>query len=65
MRTDDCATPEQLNWTAEALQQAQQEDVEIIDIDVWFAAAREPPRLEDVLPLSGTVRTYVNGLQTI
>ena len=56
---DDSATPEELEWTADTLQQAQQEDMEIKDICTWLAAAREPPRLDDVTPLSGTVRTYL------
>ena len=50
---DDSATPEQLDWTAETLQQAQQEDMEIKDICACLAAARESPRLEDATPLSG------------
>ena len=47
------------DWTAETLQQAQQADMEIKDICAWLAAARKLPRLEDVTPLSGTVRTYL------
>ena len=62
MSMDDSATPEQLDWTMEALQQARQEDMEIKDICALLAAAREPPRFEDVTRSAATCgTTYRNG----
>ena len=47
---DDSATPEQLDWTAETLQQAQQKYMEIKEICAWLAVAWDQPRLEDATP---------------
>ena len=51
--------PEELDWSTDATLAAQREDTEIKDVCHWMEISPEPPVLENVLPLSGTVRTYL------
>ena len=51
--------PEELDWSTDTMLAVQGEDTEIKDVCHWIEISPEPSVLENVLPLSGTVRTYL------
>ena len=54
-----CYLSEELDWSTQALIEAQMEDTYIKDLCGWIQTASEPPAIEDVSSLSGTTRTYL------
>ena len=56
---DDELTPEQLDWSVETLKEAQNGDPKLKDVCLWLSASSKPPKMEEITPLSGATRTYL------
>ena len=56
---DDELTPEQLDWSVETLEEAQNGDPELKDVCLWLSASSDPPKMKEITPLSGATRTYL------
>ena len=61
----DELTQEQLDWSVETLEETQNGDPELKHVCLCLSASSEPPKMEEIIPLSGATRTYLQQLPVL